>query len=77
MAWLVRIFTEWKSNDTSVEKVSEIIQTFKVKLTYFMYENFAQSVISQFFSIIIGKFTFYINTYNYCFKLGDVFVKYD
>ncbi|KAH8413693.1 hypothetical protein KR222_004108 [Zaprionus bogoriensis] len=53
ISWLIRIFTEWKPKDVLQEKDSEFVQTFKVKLTYFMYETFAQSVISQFFSIII------------------------
>lgn len=56
MIWLTSIFTEWKSrDDISQEKIPKSVQAFKVKLTYFMYETFAQNVISQFFSIIIGK----------------------
>ncbi|EDW61178.1 anaphase-promoting complex subunit 2 isoform X1 [Drosophila virilis] len=54
MIWLTSIFTEWKSrDDISQEKIPKSVQAFKVKLTYFMYETFAQNVISQFFSIII------------------------
>jgi len=57
MTWLTSIFTECKpGNDVSQEPIPETVQAFKVKLTYFMYETFAQNVISQFFSIIIGKF---------------------
>lgn len=44
--------------DTDVEcnsKHSDVIQSLKVKLTFYVYENFALSVIDQFFSIIIGK----------------------
>ncbi|KAH8233030.1 hypothetical protein KR026_003362 [Drosophila bipectinata] len=54
MTWLTNIFTQWKSKDSiQDEEVPASVQSFKVKLTYFMYETFAQSVISQFFSIII------------------------
>ncbi|TDG41352.1 hypothetical protein AWZ03_012219 [Drosophila navojoa] len=54
MTWLTSIFTEWKSKDgVSQENIPKSVQSFKVKLTYFMYETFAQNVISQFFSIII------------------------
>ncbi|XP_030370351.1 anaphase-promoting complex subunit 2 [Scaptodrosophila lebanonensis] len=50
MSWLRNIFTGGKQCDINE---CETIQGFKVKLTYFMYETFAQSVISRFFSIII------------------------
>ncbi|XP_017013477.2 anaphase-promoting complex subunit 2 [Drosophila takahashii] len=54
MSWLTNIFTEWKSKDSVTDmEVPESVKSFKVKLTYFMYETFAQSVIGQFFSIII------------------------
>ncbi|EDW57058.1 anaphase-promoting complex subunit 2 [Drosophila sechellia] len=54
MSWLTNIFTEWKSKDSITDiEVPESVKSFKVKLTYFMYETFAQSVIGQFFSIII------------------------
>ncbi|KAH8272907.1 hypothetical protein KR018_008589 [Drosophila ironensis] len=54
MSWLNNIFTEWKPKDGPQDsEVPASVQSFKVKLTYFMYETFAQSVISQFFSIII------------------------
>ncbi|KAH8402264.1 hypothetical protein KR009_010883 [Drosophila setifemur] len=54
MSWLTNIFTEWKSKDDNQDvEVPASVQSFKVKLTYFMYETFAQNVISQFFSIII------------------------
>ncbi|XP_043948396.1 anaphase-promoting complex subunit 2 [Drosophila biarmipes] len=54
MSWLTNIFTEWKCKDSiSDSEVPESVKSFKVKLTYFMYETFAQSVIGQFFSIII------------------------
>ncbi|EDV56914.1 anaphase-promoting complex subunit 2 [Drosophila erecta] len=54
MSWLTNIFTEWKSKDSIGDiEVPESVKSFKVKLTYFMYETFAQSVIGQFFSIII------------------------
>lgn len=57
MTWLTSIFSEWRSGDEMPEEqIPESVQAFKVKLTYFMYETFAQNVISQFFSIIIGKF---------------------
>jgi len=58
MSWLTNIFTEWKSKDSiSDAEVPESVKSFKVKLTYFMYETFAQSVIGQFFSIIIGMYS--------------------
>lgn len=44
--------------DTDIDldtKNSEVIQSLKVKLTFYVYEHFALSVIDQFFSIIIGK----------------------
>ncbi|XP_017045172.1 anaphase-promoting complex subunit 2 [Drosophila ficusphila] len=54
MSWLTNIFTEWKSKDSiNGQEVPDSVKSFKVKLTYFMYETFAQSVIGQFFSIII------------------------
>ncbi|XP_016992187.1 anaphase-promoting complex subunit 2 [Drosophila rhopaloa] len=54
MSWLTNIFTEWKTKDSISDiEVPESVKSFKVKLTYFMYETFAQSVIGQFFSIII------------------------
>ncbi|ALC42647.1 mr [Drosophila busckii] len=54
MTWLTSIFTAPKSKkDILPEKIPDSVQAFKVKLTYFMYETFAQNVISQFFSIII------------------------
>ncbi|KAH8261259.1 hypothetical protein KR044_006022 [Drosophila immigrans] len=54
MTWLTSIFTEWRSSDDiNREEIPETVTAFKVKLTYFMYETFAQNVISQFFSIII------------------------
>lgn len=46
----------------SGSKNSDVIQSLKVKLTFYVYENFALSVIDQFFSIIIGK-NLYINIY--------------
>lgn len=54
MGWLANIFSEWKSNDITDEEAPAPVQGFKVKLTYYMYETFAKSVIGQFFSIIIG-----------------------
>ncbi|XP_017070448.1 anaphase-promoting complex subunit 2 [Drosophila eugracilis] len=54
MPWLRNIFTEWKPKDSiSDPEVPDSVKSFEVKLTYFMYETFAQSVIGQFFSIII------------------------
>lgn len=69
MTWLTCIFTEWKSkDDISQEKIPKSVQAFKVKLTYFMYETFAQNVISQFFSIIIG------NLNNISFSIFDLHI---
>ncbi|XP_017147591.2 anaphase-promoting complex subunit 2-like [Drosophila miranda] len=54
MTWLKSIFTDWQNKDSAKElEVPSSVQSFKVKLTYYMYETFAQSVIGQFFSIII------------------------
>ncbi|XP_017018674.1 anaphase-promoting complex subunit 2 [Drosophila kikkawai] len=54
MSWLANIFSEWKAKDCmSEDDAPAPVQSFKVKLTYYMYETFAQSVIGQFFSIII------------------------
>ncbi|XP_023030784.1 anaphase-promoting complex subunit 2 [Drosophila willistoni] len=54
IVWLTNIFKGWIEKDTHDSiKAPASLQSFKVKLTYFMYETFAQNVISQFFSIII------------------------
>lgn len=45
---------EMHTEDELASKNSDVIQSLKVKLTFYVYENFALSVIDQFFSIIIG-----------------------
>ncbi|KNC22283.1 hypothetical protein FF38_12910 [Lucilia cuprina] len=57
--WLMQIFHTNASDDEmdidadAGNKNSDVIQSLKVKLTFYVYENFALSVIDQFFSIII------------------------
>ncbi|XP_065366967.1 anaphase-promoting complex subunit 2 [Calliphora vicina] len=57
--WLMQIFHSSPNDDemdTDSEtggKNADVIQSLKVKLTFYVYENFALSVINQFFSIII------------------------
>ncbi|KAM7342596.1 anaphase promoting complex subunit morula isoform 2-T4 [Cochliomyia hominivorax] len=57
--WLMEIFhTNSVDEDMEIDaesegKNSDVIQSLKVKLTFYVYENFALSVIDQFFSIII------------------------
>ncbi|KAH8403692.1 hypothetical protein KR215_001414 [Drosophila sulfurigaster] len=49
MTWLTSIFTEWRSgDDINNEQIPESVQAFKVKLTYFMYETFAQNLLIAF-----------------------------
>ncbi|XP_055920169.1 anaphase-promoting complex subunit 2 [Eupeodes corollae] len=52
--WLTRIFNRGHLKiDAEDTKIQEVIQDFKVKLTYFLYETYANIIIEQFFSIII------------------------
>ncbi|XP_039955850.1 anaphase-promoting complex subunit 2 [Bactrocera neohumeralis] len=52
--WLRKIFSHVCMHSQTPETcTSNIIKGFKVKLTYFLYEHFALSIIEQFFSIII------------------------
>ncbi|XP_036224796.2 anaphase-promoting complex subunit 2 isoform X2 [Bactrocera oleae] len=52
--WLRKIFSHICIHSQTPEtSTSNIIKGFKVKLTYFLYENLALSIIEQFFSIII------------------------
>lgn len=46
---------EMDTDSEAGNKNTDVIQSLKVKLTFYVYENFALSVIDQFFSIIIGK----------------------
>ncbi|XP_067629026.1 anaphase-promoting complex subunit 2 isoform X2 [Eurosta solidaginis] len=48
--WLRKIFSQDATSDVNT---LNIINGFKVKLTYFLYENVALSITEQFFSIII------------------------
>uniref|UniRef100_W8C8Q2 Anaphase-promoting complex subunit 2 n=1 Tax=Ceratitis capitata TaxID=7213 RepID=W8C8Q2_CERCA len=54
ISWLRKVFSPTCLN-TSVNdaETTNIVKGFKVKLTYFLYENVALSIIEQFFSIII------------------------
>ncbi|XP_053963904.1 anaphase-promoting complex subunit 2 [Anastrepha ludens] len=52
--WLKKIFSYTCTNSEAKDSNTiNIIKGFKVKLTYFLYENVALSIIEQFFSIII------------------------
>ncbi|XP_073846861.1 anaphase promoting complex subunit morula [Musca autumnalis] len=59
ISWLMQVFHSKVSNDPDAmhtddnSKSSDVIQSLKVKLTFYVYENYALSVIDQFFSIII------------------------
>ncbi|XP_061396774.1 anaphase-promoting complex subunit 2 [Musca vetustissima] len=59
ICWLMQVFHNKVSSDPDAmhtddnSKSSDVIQSLKVKLTFYVYENYALSVIDQFFSIII------------------------
>lgn len=62
ICWLMQVFHAKHSNPDEMHtealesgKTSDAIQSLKVKLTFYVYENYALSIIHQFFSIIIGK----------------------
>lgn len=54
--WLTRIFNQGtlkiSSNDNHI---ATIIADFKVKLGYYLIETYANTIIEQFFNIIVGK----------------------
>ncbi|XP_011291981.1 anaphase-promoting complex subunit 2 [Musca domestica] len=59
ICWLMQVFHSKVSADPDAmhtddgSKSTDVIQSLKVKLTFYVYENYALSVIDQFFSIII------------------------
>lgn len=54
LQWLTRIFNNGSSNlDLSTAKVRESINYFQMKLKYFLFEKYANTIIDQFFNIII------------------------
>lgn len=54
--WLTRIFNQGtlkvSSNDSHI---TTIIADFKVKLGYYLVETYANTIIEQFFNIIVGE----------------------
>lgn len=56
--WLMQVFHKTSEPEAmhidNSSKASDTIQSLKVKLTFEIYENYAISIIDQFFSIIIG-----------------------
>lgn len=54
MQWLIRIFNNGSSKiDPANTKITESVNYFKMKLNYFLYEKYADTIIEQFFNIII------------------------
>ncbi|XP_037945697.1 anaphase-promoting complex subunit 2-like [Teleopsis dalmanni] len=53
LSWLAKTFNKNSLHIDENEKSENFVQCFRVKLTYFLYETFAHSVIEQFFNIII------------------------
>lgn len=57
--WLMQVFHKASEPEAmhidDSSKASDTIQSLKVKLTFEIYENYAISIIDQFFSIIIGN----------------------
>lgn len=54
MHWLIRIFNNGSSKiDPTNTKIVESVNYFKIKLNNFLYEKYADTIIEQFFNIII------------------------
>lgn len=54
--WLTRIYNHGSLEISKTDKKTQDgVQVFQVKLTYFLYETYAKTIIEQFFNIIIGK----------------------
>ncbi|KAG5679053.1 hypothetical protein PVAND_008650 [Polypedilum vanderplanki] len=54
LEWLTRIYNNGSSKlDPTNTKIRESINCFQMKLKYFLYEKYANSIIDQFFNIII------------------------
>lgn len=51
LSWLTRIY-----DDQSGERADHMVAHFRVKLSSYLYEKYASTIIEQFFNIIIGKF---------------------
>jgi len=56
IVWLITIFNYGNRiiNENDF-KTKSVIDGFKIKLLYFLYENYANIIIDQFFNIIIGN----------------------
>lgn len=52
--WLTHIYNMGSLHITAAE-TQKIVNGFKVKLSYYLYETYANTIIDQFFNIIIGK----------------------
>lgn len=59
--WLTRIYNKGSLKIPDINTI-EFIEDFKIKLSYYLYETYANIIIEQFFNIIIGilkdKYTF-------------------
>jgi anaphase-promoting complex subunit 2 len=56
LQWLVRIFNKGSLKlDDKNSKIAEAVKNFQIKLNYFLYEEYANTIIDQFFNIIIGE----------------------
>lgn len=56
MNWLTRIFNVGSLKiDPNNEYTKSVLQNFRVKLEYHLYETYAHIIIDQFFNIIIGE----------------------
>lgn len=55
--WLTRIYSKDGATTPIQEdpETSVVVKDFKVKLGYYLYETYANTIIEQFFNIIIGN----------------------
>lgn len=55
MNWLTRIYNQGSLKiDSQNEPTKSILNEFRVKLEYYLYETYAHIIVDQFFNIIIG-----------------------
>lgn len=54
LSWLKRIYEE------SGERADHLVAHFKVKLSSYLYEKYASTIIEQFFNIIIGEWLLFV-----------------
>lgn len=55
--WLIRIYSKEDAGtpESVNSETSNVVKDFKIKLCYYLYETYANTIIEQFFNIIIGN----------------------